>query len=161
MSIQDHNFKVKIADLLKDSSHTDTIQFTDKFSTLLPQTQEGIKALISFHGGDDKTIFFLIEEASVKFTALCDRCGKEVKKELSIEDIDGKWYIDLLPEDDDGSTIWIDSKDGIMDLEDFLVHSLLLTDDISTLCEDCQKKADNEDNELDDSNIGVSTIKRL
>jgi len=48
-----------------------------------------------------------------------------------------------------------------MDLEDFLVHSLLLTDDISTLCEDCQKKADNEDDGLDDSNIGVSAIKRL
>ncbi len=159
--MQDHNFKVKIADLLKDSSHTDTIQFTDKFSTLLPQTQEGIQALISFHGGDNKTIFFLIEEASVLFTASCDRCGKEVKKELYIEDVDGKGYVDLISEDDDWATISINSKDGMMDIEDFLIQSLLLTDDISTVCEDCQKKANKED----DGNLywetNVSTIKRV
>jgi len=35
-----------------------------------------------------------------------------------------------------------------MDLEDFLVHSLLLTDDISTLCEKCQKKAENKEDGL-------------
>lgn len=159
--MQDHNFKVKIADLLKDSSYTDTIQFTNKFSTLLPQSQQGINATITFHGGDDKTIFFCIEDADVSFATSCDRCGKDVDKKLFIEEVEGKWYVDLISDDDDGSTISINSKDGLIDIEDFLIHSLILTDDISTLCEDCKKKAESEDDDELIESWNSSTIKRL
>ena len=137
--MKDYNFKVKIADLLQDSTHTDTVQFTDKFSTLLPSSQEGLHATIRFHGADDRTIFFEVENASVAYTVPCDKCGKEVRKSLKIKDIDGKGYINMTEDEDDGTTISINSKDGIIDMEDFLVHSLILTDDISTLCEDCEK----------------------
>gem|GEM_PF-5564754 len=71
---KDTNFTIKIHDFLSKKTLSDTVIFTNKFSTLLPQLKSGLSCEILIQAGDDKTFMMTIKDLTYITDSTCDIC---------------------------------------------------------------------------------------
>lgn len=140
--MKDYKFSIKVSDLLKHSWTRDTIQLHNKFSTILPQvTDEWISANVELLWLDEKTLLLTILKANATIINTCDRCWKEYKETLSINNIEVKCFLEeerpyTYSTDDD--ILLITKKDETINLEEVIVESLVLQRTVKSLCSECQ-----------------------
>lgn len=152
--MKNYNFKIPVADILKESSIKDTILFTEKFSTLLPQLIDpGISIEMEIQWMDKTSLLITIKKGLAPCAYPCDRCWTTTTKDISLEEKQVKCFFEDTKnhtiEDDD--IIYIDKNKKIVDLEIFLTQSFLLTDDLVHLCKNCAKEKTDDDSENEDS----------
>ena len=159
--MKNYNFKIPVADILQESSTHDNIQFVEKFSTLLPQLIDpGISADIDLQGMDKSSLLITIKNAQACCSSLCDICWKNTKYTIYIENkyikcFFEKKYKDIL---NDEEVLYIDPSRKVVNLENFLVQSFLLADDIVHMCTDCEKQKETISDENDDFNKSYNKI---
>lgn len=141
--MRNYNFKIPVADVLKESSTHDTIQFTEKFSTLLPQLIDpGISATIEIQGMDKSSLLITINKARASCLSDCDVCGKAQKYNIEFQNKEIKCFFEKeSPESvHDDDIVYIDPSHKVVDLEQFLVESFLLSDEVVHVCTNCEQK---------------------
>ena len=156
--MRNYNFKIPVADILKESSTHDTIQFLEKFSTFLPQLVDpGISATIELQGMDKSSLLITINKAQALCSSACDACGEKVKYTIAFENKEIKCFFekDSAESVHDDDILYIDPAHKVVDLEEFLVQSFLLADEIVHVCTTCEKKREKLSEENDDSHATI------
>lgn len=152
--MKDYDFKIKIADLIKQSWAKDRLYFTKKFSTKIPQlSHEGISCTVDIIWLDEKTLWVTIKDCVAILDTSCDICGKNITKELRIKEESIKvfvWGSEELANDD---TIVIEATGGIIDLHDHISDSILLQDDVVHKCEECENVESEEESKEESGSI--------
>lgn len=156
--MKDYNFKIKVGDLLQESSLKDSISFVNKFSTSLPQlTQEWISVDMIVQWMDRHSILLYIEKAKAPMYTWCDTCGCKIEHILTIQDEEVVCCFEKNIDTTEKEMIFIHEKESVIDIEEWLINSLLLMSPVVYLCKDCQNKKSWEE----DSSLQHSTIKRV
>jgi hypothetical protein len=142
--MKNYNFTYKVSDILRHPEHPETIQFSNKFSTLIPQcSDEWISGTIFIQGLNEEQLQVDIKQLSCRLDSSCDRCGKSLNIELG-----ASWltYSADFPrkkkkrgEEVVEPDIYIDEKNLLIDLEQIITTDLLLSQSLVNLCLDCQK----------------------
>lgn len=135
-----HNgFEVKISDMLR-SKVTDTLHFEQKMITSIENlTAEWVSGKISLFSLGGDAIFAKIEELSCTLLQICDRCGKEYQEELHITDYTAKYVTQLdQGEDSEEDILLIDTKNGVIDLEELIYHAIKIQEPFVRYCEICE-----------------------
>lgn len=157
ITMKDTNFSIKVNDFLAWNAFADSIEFSDKFSTSLPQLHTWVACTISIKNGDDKTVFLDIYNTSYELQNHCDVCGQGYIQTKNIEHLFLKCYADydenLLEEDE----LSFDSKYATIDLEDVLVQEIQLRDEIKKMCKTCEESSNSQVLETPEQN----NIKRV
>lgn len=155
--MQDTDFNLKVTDFIAGKSFEDNIEFSNKFSTSLPQLQNGISCDIDIQWGWDLTILLTIHNLTYTTTSSCDVCTKTYSQQKTHDDFLIKCYADydewLLEEDE----ISFDSKHWVIDLEGLFVQEILLDQSIKNVCKTCGENNIHTTNE----NQGGNNIKRV
>lgn len=151
-----HNgFEVKISDMLK-SKVTDTISFEQKMISGLPNlSPDGVTGSITLQSLGKDSIFASIEDLECVMQETCDRCGASFERKVHIHQANAKYVAQIdESEDQEDEILLIDMKNGVIDLEEFIVHAILLEEPIVKLCPDClaarQTTSDDEDEEIEE-----------
>ncbi len=155
--MKDSNFSIKIHDFLSKTSLEDTVYFSNKFSTNLPQLQDWISCEIFIQAGDDKTLFMTITNISVSQENACDVCSKTYSATTDIDELYLKFYADTDEELLKENEINFSSKAWYIDLHDILVHEILLAQDVKNSCKTCQKNTE----WLIDERLNQTDIQRI
>ena len=154
--MQDTDFSLKVTDFIAGKSFEDSVKFSNKFSTSLPQLNNGVSCDIDIQWWWDKTILLTIRNLAYSQEHTCDVCTERFEETKTPEDFFIKCYADynqwLLKEDE----IIFDSKHWVIDLEDLFVQEILLDGSIKNVCKNCQQ---NEPQRID-GNIKGNDIKR-
>ncbi len=155
--MKDSNFSIKIHDFLSKKTLSDTVVFTNKFSTLLPQLKNGLSCEILIQAGDEKTFMMTIKNLRYSTTSMCDFCWEECEIDNIHDEIFLKFFGDcdeeLLRENEIGFSL----SDGDIDIQELLSQEIFLESDIQTLCTSCSKNAENKSPETEEGN----SIKRV
>jgi hypothetical protein len=142
--MKDYNFNYKVSDILRHPETPETIQFFNKFSTLIPQcSDEGISGTIYIQWLNEEQLEINIEELSCILDTACDRCGKALEVELGASKLTysadfprkNKQRGEIVVEPD----LFIDAKNLTINLEQVITTDLLLSQSIVNLCPECQK----------------------
>ena len=137
--MKDSNFSIKIHDFLSKTTLEDTVYFSNKFSTNLPQLQDWLSCTIFIQSGDDKTLFMTITDIVSSQQKECDVCGESVVSSTIIDELYLKFYADTDEELLRENEINFSSKAWYIDLEDILVHEIILAQDLKNSCITCSK----------------------
>lgn len=146
--MKDYIFHYKVSDILRHPEHPETIQFSNKFSTLIPQcSDEGISGTIVLQGLNEEHLQIDILNLSCTLDSQCDRCGNPLSIKLGTTWMNYSAEFpyktkkrDQIPVEPD---IYIDEKNQTIDLEEIITTDLLLSQDIVNLCQVCQKTVEN------------------
>lgn len=155
--MKDSNFSIKIHDFLSKTTLEDTIYFSNKFSTNLPQLQDWISCEIFIQAWDDKTLFMTISNISISQKVECDVCAETYTSQTLIEELYLKFYADTDEELLKENEINFSSKSWYIDLHDILVHEIMLAQNVKNSCKTCQKKW----SLISDETINQSDIQRV
>lgn len=156
--MKDYNFNYKVSDILRHPEHPETIQFSNKFSTLIPQcSDQGISGSLIIQWLNEEQLQIEIEELSCNLDTSCDRCWKELTIKLWAS---GLSYSADFPrkkkkrgEEIIEPDIYIDEKNLAIDLEQVITTDLLLSQSLVNLCQDCQKTVETySQEELEEDN---------
>lgn len=157
--MKDYSFKIKVADILQDSSHNDSIQLVNKFSTDLPQLIDPwISANIFLQGMDHQTLLLQVDEVVAPISVACDVCGEIYTDQIAVSDLEVKCFFgdkdEELIEEFDDIILW-DDRTKTVDVENFLVESISLSFPVVNCCEKCQKLSidDQQVDEVETGNI--------
>jgi hypothetical protein len=142
--MKDYNFNYKVSDILRHPETPETIQFSNKFSTLIPQcSDEGISGTIFIQGLNEEQLIIDIKELCCILDSSCDRCWKDLSVELWASWLSysadfprkkkKRWEEVVEPD------IYIDEKNLAIDLEQIITTDLLLSQSLVNLCLECQK----------------------
>ncbi len=147
-----HNgFEVKVSDIL-NGKITDTLLLENRQIPLLPElTEEGVSGEITIHSLDHESLLVNLNlEAKVEEN--CDRCGKSFQREIKIEDYSAKYVCQPDPEgkDTEEDILLIDTKNGVIDLEELIYHAIVLQEPIVKVCPACRELLENDENGEDD-----------
>jgi len=137
--MKDHSFSIKISDLLNNPWTKDTVSFTDKFSTSLPQlVDKGITATINLMWLSSEEIDLEFLDVLATFQTSCDSCWQQCRHTVKIKETYAKWAFseDLQRED----IIMITERTKSMDVENFLVETITLASPVVISCKECSKK---------------------
>ncbi len=152
MSSKDYSFTIKVWDILHNLWTKDTIVFSNKFSTLLPQVKENwLSCKIQLQALSDEQLLVSIPKIIVPMSIDCDFCGKGFEKVYYIKRLTTKAVKSSLLDLEKGYEIHIDDKNRTIDIEKRLVESIFIELPVNNLCESCLKKSNEESSE--DTNI--------
>lgn len=132
-------FTIKVSDILLHSWSSDTVVFTNIFSSKIPWlTEEWITGKILIENLNKSEILITIDEIYIHVNTTCDRCWKDFveKRTLSNISIQAKVLEEPLLSED---ILVIDPKDLTVDIEDFLRDQFLLHQQLKTLCTTCEQ----------------------
>lgn len=132
-------FTIKVSDILLHSWSSDTVVFTNTFSSKIPWlTEEWITGKVFFENLNKSEILITIDQIYMYVNTTCDRCWIDFveKRTLNNVSIQAKVLEEpLLTED----ILVIDPKDLTVDIEDFLKDQFLLHQQLKTLCTTCEQ----------------------
>lgn len=135
-----HNgLEIKISDLL-NGKVTDTLDFDHiVLSELEDLSEEGVSWSITLQSLDHDSIFVTIDTMECTLQKTCDRCGKAFARTVTIEDYVAKYVTsyDAEGKDTEEEILLIDTKNGIIDLEDLFYHAIKLQEPFVELCPEC------------------------
>ncbi len=141
-----HNgFEVKVSDIL-NGKVTDTLLLEKKLISLLPElTEEGVSGEVRMQSLDHESLLVTLN-LEAKLEEVCDRCGADFQREVKIEDYSAKYVCQLDPEgkDTEEDILLIDTKNGVIDLEELIYHAIILQEPIVKLCPACKEVIENE-----------------
>ncbi len=142
--MQDRDFSIQIGDFLTKKSNSDTILFSDKFSTMLPQLSNWISCSIHINSGDEKTVLLTFSDVTRKETRDCDVCWAETELSWYINEILIKWYKDYdetrLKEDE----ISFSSRNEKVDVENILYELITSKEPVRHTCTKCGQNDDSD-----------------
>ena len=148
-------FIIKVSDLLHTPGSKDAILLESKESSLLPYpSPSGISAEIEMTGMNDVQLIVEWRDIEATLELSCSRCGEVFQKDFVVAEAETKWLVVKKKDPDiwlDPDIIPIDPKHYSMDLEQWLVDTILLSMDVQQLCEDCQNKQIDEYEDESDS----------
>ena len=150
--MQQYGFVIKVSDLLHNPWSSDIVNFSGKKTTQLSGlSNDGISWKVRLRSLNDSDISVVIEELNLELNLDCDRCWVQYKKNINLEEIDGKFTTNIDDWYHEDYVYPINVKDLNIDIEDFIVHSVSLEQDIVNYCENCQKIIDqlSEDEDID------------
>lgn len=132
-------FTIKVSDILLHSWSSDTISFTNIFSTKIPWLQpEGISWNILLENLNKSEIFITLIDFFASISTSCDRCGSSFIEQRVLDTISIQAKIldkPLINED----ILVIDPKDLTVDIEDFCLDQFFLQQPLKNLCKDCEQ----------------------
>lgn len=147
-----HNgFEVKVSDIL-NGKVTDTLLLEKSMISLLPAlTDDGVSGEVRIQSLDHESLLVTLN-LEAKFHEVCDRCGVGFQREIKIEDYSAKYVCQLDPEwkDTEEDILLIDTKNGVIDLEELIYHALMLEEPIVKVCPACKEVIENDENNEDD-----------
>ena len=135
------DFQVKVSDMLK-AKVTDQLSFENK---MLEE--------ISLQSIGKDSIFATIDNLSCMVSEICDRCGTEYQREINISDYTAKYVLDLTEDEQkEEEVMQIDSKNGVIDLGEFVYHAIKMQDPFVKYCPSCEKYLEEnpQEDELDE-----------
>ncbi len=138
---------IKVSDILHNLWVKDTLKFSNKFSTFLPQIQDpwmSFTVLLIWLSDDQLIVEITDINAPLKQT--CDYCGKDYIYTFTNKIIQTKAY--LWEKDDDQFELEIDKKNKTINLEKWLCDNIQIEIPVVNMCKKCQKKWREETEEL-------------
>jgi len=134
------DFQVKVSDMLK-AKVTDQLSFENKMLEEIPNlSAEGVSGEISLQSIGKDSIFATIDNLSCMVSEICDRCGTEYQREINISDYTEE------------EVMQIDSKNGVIDLGEFVYHAIKMQDPFVKYCPTCETYLEEnpQEDELDE-----------
>lgn len=130
------------------SKVTDTLTFEQKrIPSIENLTSQGASGRITLYSLGEDAIFAKIEQLHCAVSQSCDRCGAEYVEDLLIQDYSAKYVIQLdHGEDSEEDILLIDTKNGVIDLEELIYHAIKLQEPFVNYCQRCRaEERQNED----------------
>jgi hypothetical protein len=147
------DFQVKVSDMLK-AKVTDQVSFENKILEEIPNlSAEGVSGEISLQSIGKDSIFATIDNLSCMVSEICDRCGTEYQREINISDYTAKYVLNLTEDEQkEEEVMQIDSKNGVIDLGEFVYHAIKMQDPFVKYCPSCEKYLEEnpQEDELDE-----------
>ncbi|PZM87271.1 MAG: hypothetical protein DLD55_02255 [candidate division SR1 bacterium] len=147
-----HNgFEVKVSDIL-NGKITDTLLLEKKMiPSLSALTDEGVSGEVGIQSLDRESLLVTLN-VEAKLKDVCDRCGVNFQREIKIENYSAKYVCQLDPEgkDIEEDILLIDTKNGVIDLEELIYHAIILQEPIVKVCLACKEVIENDENNEDD-----------
>lgn len=149
-----HNgFEIKVSDIL-NSKVTDTITFENRMIPELDAlTEKGVSWTIIIQSLDHDSLFVTLD-VECELNDICDRCWNEYQRKISIEGYNAKYVTEQDPsvKDEEDEILFIDVKNGVIDVEELIYHAIQLEEPFVKYCEKCSKVPveTDADEELDD-----------
>lgn len=150
--MKDYVFKINIGDILQKSSRNDTILFSEKFSTFLPQLIDpGISCTIHIQWMDRHSLLLVISNPQASVSYACDKCLKEFTHILSFPKKEVTCLFEEWSWEKEDDILYIHQKEKVIDIEHYLVESFLLEEEVIHLCENCEKNSISKIDEDEDN----------
>lgn len=134
------DFQVKISDMLK-AKVNDHLTFENKIIEELPNlTSEGVSGEITLQSLGKDSIFATIDTLSCTVSEICDRCGAEYQRPIEISDYTAKYVLQINEDEQkEEEVLPIDSKNGVIDLGEFVYHAIKMQEPFVKRCPVCEK----------------------
>lgn len=149
---------IKVSDLLNTIWKTDSILFENVFLKQITNLDEKwISWEICLQSINDSSILAKLKNVKCKTQETCDICNNKYEVTYKNIDYDGKFQIkETIPEYND-EIFPIDNK-WVIDVEDFIVQSVVLNESFSKICPKCEDKQreDINDSIYDDFDGGAN-----
>ena len=146
-----HNwFEIKVSDIL-NSKITDTVSFENK---LVPELKNLSKDWVSWEvtiqSLDEESLFVSLD-VECTLDEICDRCWAEFQREVKIEGYTAKYVVALDPsvKDDEDDILFIDIKNGVIDIEELIYHAIQLEEPFVKHCKKCESENIDEEDDYD------------
>lgn len=86
-------------------------------------------------------IFAKIDRLECSLHSVCDRCGAEYQRNITIEGYQGKYVLSVdASEDKEEEILFIDAKNGVIDLGELIFHAIKLEDPFVNYCPACEQE---------------------
>ena len=134
------DFQVKISDMLK-AKVNDHLVFENKMlEEVLNLNSEWVSGEITLQSLGKDSIFATIDDLHCSVGETCDRCGVEYQREIEISDYTAKYVLEInQDEQKEEEVLQIDSKNGVIDLGEFVYHAIKMQDPFVKHCPVCEK----------------------
>lgn len=149
-----HNsFVIKVSDLLKTPGSTDTIDFENLYSDIVPGlTEQGISGHIFLQSLNEDEILVEISDISAQIKDTSDISGKEFTREIFCSLYSVKFVRNFSDEQDETRQVFdeefpLHEKSETINLEEVLKQAILLQEPITKIAPD--EKDDHENDEDD------------
>ncbi len=155
-TMQDTNFVIKIADLLKNTWSKDAVHLEKKFSKEIKTSDEGISATVRLMWLNDSSVLVTLTDIKATVHKECDRCTAWYTDEAYIEELVLKGVVPTGEEDfigEENEHCIINTNESSIDLHDPIVHAIKFCDHVVNHCPDCAKIVASLDDETS-SEIG-------
>ena len=147
-----HNgFEIKVSDIL-NAKVTDTITFENKMIPELENLSEKwVSWSITIQSLDHDSLFVTLD-VECELNDICDRCWNEYLRKISIEGYNAKYVTEQDPsiKDDEDEILFIDVKNGVIDVEELIYHAIQLEEPFVKYCEKCAAMPIEEEEEEDE-----------
>lgn len=147
-----HNgFEIKVSDIL-NSKVTDIITFENKMIPELENLSEKwVSWSITIQSLDHDSLFVTLD-VECELNDVCDRCWNEYLRKISIEGYNAKYVTEQDPsiKDDEDEILFIDVKNGVIDVEELIYHAIQLEEPFVKYCEKCTAMPIEEEEEEDE-----------
>lgn len=149
-------FTVKVWDILHNLWTKDTVSFVNKFSTKLPHLwKKGLSFDVQLQSLSDEQLQLSIPKVTIPLSLQCDYCGKGFEDVYYSKRLTTKAVKESLLDKNMWYEISIDEKNHIIDIEQWLVESIVVTFPVSNMCKTCKEKPTNEGGDIPD-NINIT-----
>lgn len=147
--MKDFWFVIKVSDLLNNIWRKDIIKFENKFSKKINNLNETwISWKIFLQSINKSTIIIELQNIVVNLNYNCEICWKNYYNKLLIEKYSSKfWIIDDLNNLEKDELNEINKKNETIDIENIIIESIFLQEDLIKKCNIC-KNINNNDDEL-------------
>lgn len=144
-------YTIKVWDILHNLWVKDTLIFSNKFSTYIPQL---VAPWMSFKATlqslSDEQLLIYLQDISVPVETHCDHCWKGFQRIYSFDRIETKavlWTIDS-----DEYEIEIDNKNKTIDIEKWLWEYITVSLPVVKMCNNCWKLWIQKEEEIPETN---------
>lgn len=147
-----HNwFEIKVSDIL-NSKVTDTIDFENKqIQDLKTLSEDWVSWTITLQSLDHESLLATIDLECI-LHEVCDRCWEDYDRKIQIEGYTAKYVTEQDPtiKDDEDEILFIDTKNGVIDVEELIYHAVQLQEPFVKYCEKCAAEPIPEADDYDD-----------
>lgn len=161
--MKDQNFSIKISDLLDQTWMVDEVRFENKFSSQLPNlTKEWISWTFLIQSLNDTSLLGTLKDVHCSINDVCDSCQESFVRKVDIPEYTARFVVEdeqteIEKEEKAEEEIFsINAGYETINVEDMVVHAIVLQEPIVKRCAACEKKLEHisDDDELDDTLIG-------
>lgn len=136
---------IPVSDLLVNPSIHDTIELTNIFSEHIAWlTKLWISWTIHIQWMDAFSIHLILENIICFIDTMCDKCWKDIIQRLLCKKAKAIYCFEdnidaMYTQKKDEHIFIVDRKNTSIDIEQFVVESLHIEQEIVSICSDCQK----------------------
>lgn len=133
------SYTLKVSDILHNTWVKDTIKFTNKFSTLLPQIIDPwMSCNLTLISLSSNQLMIEVSDIKVPLELDCDYCWEQFTKTVTLDPLTTKASIEEIENEE--FEIVIDEKTLQLNVEKRLLESIILALPVAKICEKCEQK---------------------